>query len=604
MGNKENIKNAIEDIKLYIDTEQVKNKIAADLGLTFKNNKCLCFLHSESNPSMSYDSKHKKFKCFSCGQSYDIFDHYQQYYNKSFLEAVKSIVSEFNLNIELFINESERKPKKYPTTHETYTDKVKTYCEKRKISQKVLDYVGVKEKEGCVVFEYRNELGEHIANKYRRTKKGKGPKMWFEKDTNINTLFNMDKVDISKPLLITEGEIDCMSAIESGFTNAVSIPSGVNGTNEWLTTNWTFLEQFEEIIIWFDNDDAGKKGSKEVSNRLPNNSVKIVSCDTHNDINELLYYEGKESVLKWIEKAKMPVLEGVTTFDLVEDFNIYEAEKLKTGINVIDNAIVGMVFGSLNVFSGRNGAGKSTILNQIYVGEPVRQGYKVFIFSGELVGGNVKEWLISTLANEKDFLEFTSKDKYKYKRVGPSSRKDIVEKIKDKIFLYDSDDYDIDKIINKMEILAKRFGVKVFNIDNLMMIENNEKDEYKEQTNIVKKLKNFAKKYNVIVNLVAHPRKSQNAEINKDDVSGSANITNVADYFTAIERKFNEDGTDDITKLSILKNRHTGKNVAAELKYDSVRHRFYSSSEMLELNTNYFDNEFEQVSLDDTELPF
>ena len=602
--SKENIKKAIEDIKLYIDAEQVKNKIASDLGLTLKNNKCLCFNHKDKNPSMSFDLKRKKFKCFACSFSYDIFDHYQQCNNITFLEAIKSIISDFNLNIDLFINESERKPRKAPTIHETYTDKVKTYCEKRKISKKTLDYIGVKEKEGCVVFEYRNELGEHIANKYRRTKKAKGPKMWFEKDTNINTLFNMDKVDISKPLLITEGEIDCMSAIESGFTNAVSIPSGVNGTNEWLNTNWTFLEQFEEVIIWFDNDDAGKKGSKEVSNRLSNNSVKVVNCDSHNDINELLYHEGKQSVLKWIEKAKVPVLEGVTTFDLVEDFNIYEAEKLKTGIYAIDNVIIGMVFGSLNVFSGRNGAGKSTILNQIYVGEPVRQGYKVFIFSGELVGGNVKEWLISTLANEKDFLEFTSKDGYKYKRVGSSNRKDIIDKIKDKVFLYDSDDYDIDKILSKMEILAKRFGVKIFNIDNLMMIEANEKDEYKAQTNIVKKLKNFAKKYNVIVNLVAHPRKSQNSEINKDDVSGSANITNVSDYITTIERKFNEDGTDDVTKLSILKNRHTGKNVAVELKYDSVRHRFYSSSEMIELNTNYLDNEFQQVSLEDTDLPF
>ena len=78
------IKNAINDIKNYIDSEQIKSKIALDLGLKFKNNKCLCFLHGESNPSMSFDSKKKKFRCFSCGQSYDIFNHYQEYYNKSF----------------------------------------------------------------------------------------------------------------------------------------------------------------------------------------------------------------------------------------------------------------------------------------------------------------------------------------------------------------------------------------------------------------------------------------------------------------------------------------------------------------------------------------
>ena len=269
------MKNIIDDIKKYIDAEAVKNKIAIDLGLKFKNNKCLCFLHGENNPSMSFDTKKKKFKCFSCGQSYDIFNHYQQYYNLSFLEALKSIVRDFNLNIDVIINESDRKPKKSPTKHESYNDAILNYCNKRSISKATLDYVGVKRnfnnKDGnSVCFEYRNELGEHLCNKYRFTSKNANPKMKFEEGTNVNTLFNMDKVNISEPLLITEGEFDCLSAIEAGFKNAVSIPSGVNSTNQWITSNWTFIEQFEEVIIWFDNDEAGIKGAREVFNRLPN----------------------------------------------------------------------------------------------------------------------------------------------------------------------------------------------------------------------------------------------------------------------------------------------------------------------------------------------
>ena len=598
------IKKAVEEIKLYIDSEQIKNKIASDLGLKFKNNKCLCFMHGETNPSMSFNPKAKKYKCFSCGGSYDIFNHYQEHYNKSFIEAVKSIISDFNMNIDLDIDKTDRKPKKAPTSHNLYTDKILSYCNKRGITQRTLDYVGVKEKENCVVFEYRNELGEHVSNKYRRTKQGNGVKMWFEKDTNINTLFNMDQVNVSEPLLICEGEFDCLSAIESGFKNAVSIPSGVNSTNEWINTNWTFIEQFEEIILWFDNDDPGRKGAREVYNRLSNNSVRIVNYTKHNDINEVLYKEGKEEILEAIEKAQTPVVEGIYTLDNIEDFNIYEAEKLKTGFEAIDNKIIGMVFGSLNIFTGRNGAGKSTILNQMYIGEAIRQGYKCFIFSGELVASNVKDWLISTLANEQDFKTIESKSGLIYKRVDNSSRSFITERIKDKIFLYGDEDYNINIILKKMEILAKRFGVKVFCIDNLMVIEEDLVDEYKMQTSIVKKLKNFAKKYNCTVHLVAHPRKSQNVDVNKDDVAGSANITNLADYVTSIERKFNEDGTDDITKLSILKNRHTGKNVSIELKYDDVRHRFYSSSMMEELNVNYLDDRFQQINIDDSDLPF
>ena len=582
------LKNIVNDIKLYIDSEAVKNKIAQDLGLKFKNNKCLCFKHSESNPSMSYDSKKKKFKCFSCAASYDIFNHYQEYYNKSFLEALKSIISDFNLNIDVIINESDRKPKKSPTKHENYNKNILTYCEKRNISKATIDYVGVKENNNCVVFEYRNELGEHLANKYRKTKKSEGPKMWFEKGTNVNTLFNMDKVNISEPLLITEGEFDCLSAIESGFKNTVSIPSGVNSTNEWITSNWTFIEQFEEVIIWFDNDEAGIKGAREVFNRLPNSSVKIVRCEVANDINELLHKYGKLAVLKQIEKASTPVLEGVATLDMIEDFDVHEAETLKTGIEYIDDKLIGMVFGSLNVLSGRNGSGKSTILNQIYIAEAINQGYKTFLFSGELISGNVKYWLLQTLANEDQFAEYTAKDGHKYKKVTIQSKEKIVNDMKDRFFLYDSDDYRIEAIIEKMTILAKRYGVRVFVIDNLMTIESSLKDKYEAETDIVKKLKNFAKKYNALVHLVAHPRKSMNDEIEKDDVAGSANITNLADYVTTISR-----AKDDVVEydaiLKILKNRHTGVNVGKRLMFNIERKRFYSSETEKELNKRYLD---------------
>ena len=582
------MKNIIEDIKKYIDAEQVKNKIALDLGLKFKNNKCSCFKHSESNPSMSYDFKKKKFKCFSCAASYDIFNHYQEYYNKSFLEATKSIINDFNLNIDIIINESDRKPKKSPTKHENYNKNILTYCEKRNISKATIDYVGVKENNNCVVFEYRNELGEHLANKYRKTKKSEGPKMWFEKGTNVNTLFNMDKINISEPLLITEGEFDCLSAIESGFKNAVSIPSGVNGTNEWITSNWTFIEQFEEIIIWFDNDEAGIKGAREVFNRLPNSSVKIVRCEVSNDINELLHKYGKLAVLKQIEKASTPVLEGVATLDMIEDFDVHEAETLKTGINYIDDKLVGMVFGSLNILSGRNGSGKSTILNQIYIAEAIAQGYKTFLFSGELIGGNVKYWLLQTLANEEQFAEYAAKDGHKYKKVTIQAKEKIVNDMKDRFFLYDSDDYRIEAIIEKMTILAKRYGVRVFVIDNLMTVESSLKDKYEAETDIVKKLKNFAKKYNALVHLVAHPRKSMNDEIEKDDVAGSANITNLADYVTTISRAKDDVVEYDAT-LKILKNRHTGVNVGKKLMFSIERKRFYSAETEKELNKRYLD---------------
>lgn len=597
--SKMDIKEAITLVKAKISSEDVKNKIATDLGLKLnKQNKCLCFKHSETNPSMSFDSTGKRFKCFSCGASVDIFEHYQEYYNISFVEALKTIIRDFNLNIDINIKSSERTPRKAPTSHNTYNDRVLSYCNKRKISKSVLDYVGVKEFKGAVCFEYKNELGEHVANKYRFTSKDAKPKMMFERDTNINTLFNMDKVDITKPLVITEGEFDTLALIECGYKNAVSIPSGVNSTNKWIEANWTFLEQFEEVIIWFDNDEAGIKGSREVYNRLSNSTVKLVMCNLAKDINEVLYRFGKEAVLKALEDANAPLVSGIVTLDMVEDFNVYEADKLETGIKTIDNEILGMLFGSLNILTGRNGAGKSTILNQIYVGEALRQGQKVFLFSGELIAGNVKEWLLRTLANEGDLVEFTARNGKKYKKISIDGKKRLIDKVKDRIFLYDNDDYRLDTVIQKMETLAKRQGVKVFIVDNLMVLEMSTTDELKAQSEAVKKLKAFAKKYNAIVHLVAHPRKTINETLNKEDVAGSANITNLADYVTILERNF-EDIREYDAKLRIVKNRHTGSNASVMLKFDTDRKRYYSDMLKNELKADYFASEFEQLDLEE-----
>ena len=100
------LKKVIEDIKLNLNSEAIKNKIALDRGLKLNSqNKCLCFKHNETNPSMSFDSKTNKFKCFSCGASVDIFEHYQEFYNLSFLEASKNIIKDFNLNIDINIIE-------------------------------------------------------------------------------------------------------------------------------------------------------------------------------------------------------------------------------------------------------------------------------------------------------------------------------------------------------------------------------------------------------------------------------------------------------------------------------------------------------------------
>ena len=605
------IKKIRGDIQNQINAEEVKNIITSDLNIKLdKSNKCLCFKHKEDNPSMSYDSKGKTFRCFSCGATYNIVDHYMEYHNKAYIEAIKSIVKDFNISTDKLIIKTERKPIKAPTIYKNDISKAKEYINKRCISENTLKYADLKEDDkGNIVFVYKNELGEHISNKYRPARKinkdKKELKMWFEKETNINTLYLMDKADITKPLVICEGEFDALSLIEAGYKNAVSVPTGCRST-EWITTNWTWLEQFEEVILWYDNDEAGKEGSNEVFNRLPNKTVKIVYSDICNDINEILYKYGKLAVLKQLEKASIPLINGVKSTKQISTFNIYEAETVQLGIRKIDNRIIGMPLGTLNVVTGRTGEGKSTILNQFFIGESIRQGYKVFLFSGELTESNAKGWLLDTLANEDDLLEFTNKKGIKYKKISSTAVERMDNYLEDKFYLYTEEDYTIKSIIAKMEIMAKRYGVKVFCIDNLMVTENDEKEELRNQTEIVKMLKSFAKKYNCIVHLVAHPRKAQNGQmgLDKSDISGSANITNLADYVMLVQRiKDEEDPTKDKhTIFSIDKDRYMGTRLDIALLFNKDRRRFYCKNGLgEELQVNYLDEGFEQIGIDSCE---
>lgn len=590
------LKKIVDDIKQQINAEDVKNKIASDLCLDIKNGKCLCFNHSEKVPSMGFDSKGKKFRCFSCAYTYDIFNHYQEFYNKSFVESIEAIVNDFGILTDKIQANTDRKPLNKPTSYDSNANKVMNYIGKRKISEKTAIYANLKEdKNENIVFEYRNELGEHISNKYRparNVKDSKGPKMWFEKETNINTLFLMDKADVTKPLLICEGEFDALAAIESGFKNAVSVPTGCK-SEEWITVNWTWLEQFDEIILWFDNDDPGKEGVKKVFNRLTNESVKVVSCNLANDINEVLYKHGASDVLEAIRSAEMPVIDDISTTKQLSTFNIYEAETIETGIKSIDERIVGFPVGTVNIITGKSGDGKSTMLNQFFIGESLRQRYKVFLFSGELIPENAKGWLLDTLANEKDLLEFTSRRGVKYKKISQEAVRRIDDKLNDRFYLYTGESYNIKPILEKMEIMVKRYGVKVFCLDNLMVLEDDETEEYVAQANIIKSVKNFAKKYGCVVHIVAHPKKG---ELNdRESVSGTLKVTNLADYVTIIKREFNEEGIETHTSFRIDKDRYTGHKCTAALKFDKDRRRFYSSEEALELQVDYLAEEFEQI---------
>ena len=174
-----------------------------------------------------------------------------------------------------------------------------------------------------------------------------------------------------------------------------------------------------------------------------------------------------------------------------------------------------------------------------------------------------------------------------------------------------------------MRMLAKRKGVRVFILDNLMKIDLGDgSNELTLQKNFVNELKIFALQYNAIVHLVAHPRKPQaDGKITKFDVAGTGDITNLADYVFAISRTSEEvkqeyqDYIDNPPKnkvmidprdatITLLKDRPTGtSDKDAVMYFDKKRRRFYNTTADLKKSYGY-KKTYVQAEIDDEPLPF
>lgn len=370
------------------------------------------------------------------------------------------------------------------------------------------------------VFPYLRD-GELVNVKYRNVEEKRDMR---QEGGAEPCLFGWHLIDPKcRSVAITEGEIDAMTLHQSGVP-ALSVNAGA-GNHQWIESDWQRLERFSEIFVCFDDDEAGKKGAAEVIRRLGIDRCKLVKFGAK-DANEWLMQGAcGEDIWNAVKDSKPQDPEEMvraSAFINRVKALFYPAHGERTDpVLRFDKDLDWFEFRrcEVSVWTGYNGHGKSLLLSQVLLGL-AQQGERVMVFSGEMT----PERQLKRMAKQA-----TGQDRPTMGYIDA-----VGEWLRDRLWFFNVvGSATIDRLLTVFLYAVKRYGIRHFVIDSLMMTDVPEDGAgaITLQKKAMQNLCDFAKRNGCHVHLVAHPRKGKDetGTPGKMDVAGSSKITDGAD---------------------------------------------------------------------------
>ena len=405
-------------------------------------------------------------------------------------------------------------------------------------------------KENTVQFNYY--MGDQLINiKYRDGRKNfklyKGAEKVF---------YNIDSVVGYDWCIITEGEMDVLALHEAGIKNCISVPNGAtlnNNNLDYLDNCIDYLEDKEKIILAVDQDEPGQTLKQEFVRRLGAEVCYLVDFQDCKDANEYLMKHGPEKLKNVINKATQVPLEGVSTLkDVEDDLKDFVKNGFKPGYQIgLDNFdnIFSTYTGQFITVTGIPSGGKSDFVDQMAIGYNKNYNWKTAFASPENQPTHLhvhklmrKTWQDMPLPSDIDGNKWNT----------------VAEHVNDNFFFIDMDRYTLEGVLRKGAELVKRKGIKCLVIDPFNKVRDynaGSADVNVYTLEYLTKIEMFAKKYDVLVIIVAHPTKMYKGQDGKIEEPTMYNIKGGGEWYDASYHGLlvHRDYERKTTKVKVLK---------------------------------------------------
>ena len=382
--------------------------------------------------------------------------------------------------------------------------------------------------ENTIQFNYY--VGGQLTNvKYRDARKNfklyKGAEKVF---------YNIDNTVGHDYCIIVEGEMDVLALHEAGITNAISVPNGatLNSNNlDYLDNCIDYFDDMSKIIIAVDSDAPGQALQTELIRRLGAEICYITTFDDCKDANEYLIKYGSKELLSRITNAKPVPLENVTTFrDIEDEITDFVRNGFKKGFQIgLDNFddIFSTYTGQFITVTGIPSSGKSDFVDQMCVGYNKEYGWKTAFASPE----NAPTYLHAHKLMRKVWGDMPNKGD-----IGGDKWNQVAEHVNDSFFFIDMERYTLESVLRKGAELVKRKGIKCLVIDPFNKVRDvdcHTEDVNRYTMEYLTKIETFAKKYDVLVMIVAHPTKMYKNQNGKIEEPTMYNIKGGGEWYDA-----------------------------------------------------------------------